>query len=1199
MKGKFWSLCAALVLCLVLLPATAHAAEHEHPVCGATCDGDCGGGHSPATWQPFSTDDWNAMQDGKEYWFYLTDDVTVKDTLRIKNNTTVHLCLNGHILGSTSQDGIIFYVGSIRPLTSGNLTLCDCQTTEHSGHIDSETHLWTQGAGSGADTPCNLTGGVITGATKNCVYAHNGTFTMYGGNLAGNSATDGGAISLGMSDASFTMYGGTISGNSASSGGGIYASGPVTMYGGSISNNTASRGGGGIYASDPVTMYGGSISSNSASSGGGGIYASDPVTMHGGTISGNSASSGGGGIYASDLVTMYGGTISGNSASSGGGVYVDFGTCSIRSSVSSTASISNNFATYGGGVYVNSDDCTLACDISDNYATYGGGVYVAGGTCSITSGSSILKNSADNQGGGVYVAGGTCSIGSGSSILKNSASFGGGVSITNGTCNIKADSSIYNNSATYGGGVSVYGGVCNLHGSIYSNTADNQGGGVSIYEGVCNLYGSISNNTSAKRGGGVYVKNLSSTFKMYSGSSISGNSAKRQGSDTTQTGAGGGVFVESGSTFKMSGGSISGNSADNGGGGVFINSNGSAFEMSGDASISDNKASSGGGVYIENASTFKMSDNASISNNTASWGSGIFFFDSSVLFTLSGAPVIDGDIYSRQGNNLITIAAELPADTKFQLTNVSGTFTSGWSTEMSGKDPADYFILNKTGYHIGLSDDGEAAVLANTYTVKFDPNEGEGNPYTQIFTYDVAQNLTANAFTKTGYTFAGWSTAPDGSVVYTDTQPVSNLTAANGGTVTLYAQWTPNSYTVHFECNGGDNGSMSDQRFTYDAVQSLAPNGFTKTGHSFDGWSTTPDGSVVYTDTQPVSNLTAANGGTVTLYAQWTVNSYTVTLHPNGGTIADGKGVTSYTYGVGAALPTARDITRFSYAFLGWYDNAQCTGEPVTEITAADIGNKTYWANWAYISSEPSYSVLLGDYAHGSVHTSHRTPEAGTTVTLTVTPDEGYELASLTVTANSGSKLTLTPLGDGKYSFKMPAEAVTVDAVFVPAGTAAFPFTDVPESYWAYDEIVWVYTNGYMNGTSATTFNPGGTVTRQQVWMILARLSGADPANMAEAKAWAKANGISDGTNPGKPVTRQQLAAMLYRYAQSQGQGFTGAWAFPLDYPDADQVADYAYEALCWMTMHGIIGGMADGTLNPGGTSTRAQLAVMLYRWLS
>ena len=155
----------------------------------------------------------------------------------------------------------------------------------------------------------------------------------------------------------------------------------------------------------------------------------------------------------------------------------------------------------------------------------------------------------------------------------------------------------------------------------------------------------------------------------------------------------------------------------------------------------------------------------------------------------------------------------------------------------------------------------------------------------------------------------------------------------------------------------------------------------------------------------------------------------------------------------------------------------------------------------------------------------------------------------------------------------------------------------MPEGYWAETAIQYVYGEGLMAGTSGSAFNPGGTISRQQVWMILARLDGYEPEDMEAARGWAVSAGISDGSNPGDPVTRQQLAALLYRFIQRDGDGFTGAWAFPLDYPDAGQVSEYAYEALCWMTMRGVITGMADGTLNPQGTATRAQAAVMLERF--
>lgn len=252
-------------------------------------------------------------------------------------------------------------------------------------------------------------------------------------------------------------------------------------------------------------------------------------------------------------------------------------------------------------------------------------------------------------------------------------------------------------------------------------------------------------------------------------------------------------------------------------------------------------------------------------------------------------------------------------------------------------------------------------------------------------------------------------------------------------------------------------------------------------------------------------------------------------------------------------------------------------------------------------SSDPTYSISLPDHVTGGeIKLSSRYAEEGDTVTLTVTPDEGYMLDTLTVTDNKDKAITLANKGNGKYTFTMPGSRVTVDAVFVKS-PETLPFADVSESYWAYAEIVWAWENGYMGGTTAVSFTPGGTVSRQQVWMILARIAGENPADMAEAKAWAAASGISDGSNPGGAVTRQQLAALLYRYAVQYGYDVSvGEDTNILSYTDVGQLSEYAVPAMQWACGAGIINGTGDGsTLSPQGTATRAQLAVMLYRWLA
>lgn len=252
-------------------------------------------------------------------------------------------------------------------------------------------------------------------------------------------------------------------------------------------------------------------------------------------------------------------------------------------------------------------------------------------------------------------------------------------------------------------------------------------------------------------------------------------------------------------------------------------------------------------------------------------------------------------------------------------------------------------------------------------------------------------------------------------------------------------------------------------------------------------------------------------------------------------------------------------------------------------------------------SSTVTNRVSTSGVKNGSVSVNPRNPVKGNTVTLTVRPNTGYSLESIRVVDTSGNEVELTKVSDTKYTFKMPSSRVSVDATFTKgdgdtgSDTTAFPFADAADN-WAKDAIAWAYEKGYINGTSATTFNPNGNITRQQMWMILARLNGQNPSSMAEARQWAIANGVSDGTNGGNAMTRQQMVTFLYRYAQLMGYSLTGETPLTA-YPDSTAVSNYAQVPLSWAVGNGIVNGTTDGTLNPGGTATRAQFATILQRF--
>lgn len=156
-------------------------------------------------------------------------------------------------------------------------------------------------------------------------------------------------------------------------------------------------------------------------------------------------------------------------------------------------------------------------------------------------------------------------------------------------------------------------------------------------------------------------------------------------------------------------------------------------------------------------------------------------------------------------------------------------------------------------------------------------------------------------------------------------------------------------------------------------------------------------------------------------------------------------------------------------------------------------------------------------------------------------------------------------------------------------------FVDVPSTHWAAKEIRWARDGGLMSGYGNGNFGPTASTTRQQLWMVLARLSGTRPADMAMARQWAINTGVSDGSNPSGVLSRQQLVTMLYRFAKSQGKDVSAS-AKLSGYADSAKVASYAKEALSWAAAKGIISG-SNGKLNPEGTATRAHFAVFLYRY--
>ena len=374
-----------------------------------------------------------------------------------------------------------------------------------------------------------------------------------------------------------------------------------------------------------------------------------------------------------------------------------------------------------------------------------------------------------------------------------------------------------------------------------------------------------------------------------------------------------------------------------------------------------------------------------------------------------------------------------------------------------------------------------------------------------------------------------------------------------------------------------------------------------------------PEAPYSYYPSLEAAQAAAQPGDTITeVNATSGEKKYTVTLDYADGDTKDS--VYTVTEGTELTLPTP---SRSGYTFEGWYDGSSRVSSPY-KVTKDVI----LTAEWDYNGSSSSsgstrYTVSVEDTDNGSVKVSPTRASKGSTVTVTVKPDEGYELDKLTVTDKNGDSVKLTDKGDGKYTFKMPASKVTVEAVFtaVEPEPEGLPFTDVTSGDWFYDAVAYVYDKGMMEGTTDTTFAPTMNLTRSMIAQVLYNLEErpeapgaagfpdvAAGAWYADAVNWAAARGIVKGYDTGAfgpedSVTREQLAAILYRYAQAKGYDTTQGGMAVREFSDSASISDWAQTAMSWAVNAQVLSGKGNGVLDPQGTATRAEVAQMLMNF--
>lgn len=332
---------------------------------------------------------------------------------------------------------------------------------------------------------------------------------------------------------------------------------------------------------------------------------------------------------------------------------------------------------------------------------------------------------------------------------------------------------------------------------------------------------------------------------------------------------------------------------------------------------------------------------------------------------------------------------------------------------------------------------------------------------------------------------------------------------------------------------------------------------------------------------------------------------------------------------VNDALPTT--AAESGYVFNGWKFEGidgvytTLTDELLTKLAAKsgtvsatpDFSKRSSGSSGGSSSGKTTYKVTTSAVNNGGVNASPSSAEKGATITITLSPDKGYKLDKLTVTDGSGKTVSTVKKSDTVYTFTMPASAVKVGVSYVKATEtpSETKFNDVSANDWFASAVDYVTGKGMMNGTADNTFSPKANTTRGMVVTVLYRLENqpstsaasftdvASGAYYANAVAWANANGIVSGYGSGKfgpndKVTREQLAAILYRYAQYKKYDVSvGEDTNILSYDDAQSISSYAIPAIQWACGAGVVTGKSGSKLDPKGNATRAEVAAMLMRF--
>ena len=653
---------------------------------------------------------------------------------------------------------------------------------------------------------------------------------------------------------------------------------------------------------------------------------------------------------------------------------------------------------------------------------------------------------------------------------------------------------------------------------------------------------------------------------------------------------------------------------------VLANSTGGAtLTITGDGSLDASARQTGIWVQSNNGDAALFIQNAKVEatgTNTAGYGVNVQSSNSSTAaltvdggsLTASGSP---GILYDSSGSGTVPNTTTLTISKSAIVDAREGGIGAGLLQDLKEVSPAD----DSVGIVFGLDlSDSKAGAVYGAVTLQEDLEIGEG----ESLTLDDGASLDAgnhNVIVDGGTLDENLANSLGDSVKYAPaiTNHPKNVEVKEKETATFTVEATGSDLSYQWQ-QSTNNGSKwtnitGETNTTYTIATTTMDMNDTQyrcvVKNSIN--EVTSSAATLTVTAIPTYSITVETDGNGTAFASPASapegTTITLTAVPNSGyhfdrfeVISGQITITNNTFTMPAGAVTVKAV----------FDRDSSGG-----AHHPDAGSTTTTSSDRYEIETPS------DVENGSVKVSPSKAEKGDTVTVTVTPDDGYALDKLAVYDEDGDKLDLNDKGDGKFTFQMPKGDVSIEVSFAPIEdeTPKADFSDVPADAWYAEAVQYVYENGLMTGTSNTTFSPDLTTSRSMIATILWRMAGSPVVNYAmdfadvpadqwyaEAVRWASSEGIVGGYGNGSfgtgdPITREQFAVMLYRFAQKQGYDVSvGENTNILSYTDVSSVSEYAIPAMQWAVGSGVITGMGD-TLAPQGETTRAQAAMMLMRF--